>query len=171
MSPPTDANPTELLHWLRTTDEEPVAFVRDVLSTVLWAVGVGLLLFAVSGVWPPMVAVESGSMEPQMYRGDLIFVMEEGRLAGGAAHADTDVVTYPAGKQSGYEEFNDHGDMIIFEPDGNGRETPIIHRAMFWVEAGENWYDRTDSDYVGVSNNCRELANCPARRIHNEGGQ
>lgn len=138
MSPPDDASPTELFHWFRTTEDEPVAIVRDILTTAMWAVGIGLLLFAISGVWPPMVAVESDSMEPQMERGDLIFVMEEGRLAGDGSHADTGVVTYRAGQQSGYSEFNNPGDVIIFRPDGNGRETPIIHRAMFWVEDGEN---------------------------------
>ncbi|WP_227353423.1 S26 family signal peptidase [Haladaptatus salinisoli] len=162
MSPPTDAGPAELLRWLRTTDEEPVAFVRDVLNTVLWVVAIGLVLFAVSGVWPPMVAVESGSMEPQMERGDLVFVMDEGRLAGDGSHADTGVVTYRAGERSGYQSFNDYGDVIIFAPDGNARETPIIHRAMFWVESGENWYDEANPAYIAGASNCRELANCPA---------
>ncbi len=162
MSPPNDASPKEYLHWLRTTDDEPISILRDVLSTAMWVVGIGLLLFAASGVWPPMVAVESGSMEPQMYRGDLIFVMEEGRLAGDGAHADTEVVTYRAGKQSGYSSFNNPGDVIIYKPDGNSRETPIIHRAMFWVEKGENWYGRANPDYLGSADNCQQLANCPA---------
>ncbi|WP_435155315.1 S26 family signal peptidase [Haladaptatus sp. DFWS20] len=162
MSPPDDASPAELFHWFRTTEDEPVAIVRDLLTTAMWAVGIGLLLFAISGVWPPMVAVESGSMEPQMYRGDLIFVMEEHRFAGDGAHANTGVVTYRAGKQSGYFEFNNPGDVIIFKPAGNGRETPIIHRAMLWVEEGENWYGKANSDYVGTAENCEQLANCPA---------
>ena len=34
----------------------------------------------------PMVAIESPSMEPHMERGDLVFLMEEHRFAGGAAH-------------------------------------------------------------------------------------
>ncbi|WP_458209667.1 S26 family signal peptidase [Haladaptatus sp. NG-SE-30] len=162
MSPPTDGSPREWLHWLRTTDDEPVALLRDLLSTAMWAVGIGLLLFAVSGVWPPMVAVESGSMEPQMERGDLILVMDEDRLAGDGSHADTGVVTYRAGEQSGYREFNNPGDVIIFQPDGNSRETPIIHRAMFWVEAGEDWYDEANPDYLDGAGSCRELPNCPA---------
>ncbi|SIR46588.1 signal peptidase, endoplasmic reticulum-type [Haladaptatus litoreus] len=128
----------------------------------MWAVGIGLLLFAISGVWPPMVAVESGSMEPQMERGDLIFVMEEGRLAGDGSHGDTGVVTYRAGQNSGYSEFNQPGDVIIFEPNGDGQAVPIIHRAMFWVDEGENWYDEANPDYVGTATNCEQLTNCPA---------
>ncbi|MFB9805841.1 S26 family signal peptidase [Haladaptatus pallidirubidus] len=128
----------------------------------MWAVGIGLLLFAVSGVWPPMVAVESGSMEPQMERGDLVFVLEEDRLAGDGSHEDTGVVTHRAGMESGYSEFNEPGDVIIFKPNGDSRETPIIHRAMFWVDEGENWYDEANPDYVGSANDCEQLANCPA---------
>lgn len=33
---------------------------------------VAATLFAVSGVWPPMVAVESGSMAPSLRTGDLV---------------------------------------------------------------------------------------------------
>ena len=35
---------------------------------------VGAVLFAVAGVWPPVVAVESASMQPNLDRGDLVFV-------------------------------------------------------------------------------------------------
>ncbi|WP_440007747.1 S26 family signal peptidase [Halomicrococcus sp. SG-WS-1] len=162
MSPPNDAGPREWLHWLRTTDDEPVAIVRDVLSTAGWVVAIGLLLFAVSGVWPPMVAVESPSMEPHMSRTDLVFVMEEHRLAGDAARDGTGVVTYAAGERAGYEKFGSYGDVIIFRPDGESDRTPIIHRAHFWVEEGENWYDEANPEYVGGADDCGELAYCPA---------
>jgi signal peptidase len=33
---------------------------------------------------------------------------------------------------------------------------------MFWVEAGENWYDRADAIAVGGADSCEELAHCPA---------
>lgn len=59
------------------SQSEARAFARDALSTVAVVVAVGAVLFAVSGVWPPMVAVESGSMQPTLERGDL--VVEIGR--------------------------------------------------------------------------------------------
>jgi len=134
----------------------------DVASSALAVVLVGFFLFTVSGLWPPMVAVESASMTPQMKTGDLVFVMEEHRFSGEAEHADTGVVTARAGAASGYEKFSEPGDVVVFEPDGNSGQTPIIHRAMFWVEAGERWYDRADRGAVASADSCDEMANCPA---------
>ncbi len=148
--------------WFMNTDEEWVVFVREVFSSLAVVAIVGLVLFAVSGLWPPMVAIESPSMEPHMERGDLVFLMEEHRFAGGAAYEGTGVVTYQAGAAAGYSEFGEYGDVIVYQPDGNGGETPIIHRARFWVNASENWYDEADEEYLGGADSCEELTNCPA---------
>lgn len=51
--------------------------------------------------------------------------------------------------------------MIVYEPDGNSRAVPIIHRARFWVDNEENWYDRADESIV-AADSCSELRNCPA---------
>nr|WP_238392109.1 S26 family signal peptidase [Halorussus amylolyticus] len=131
------------------------------LSSAAIVLAIGLLLFAISGVWPPMVAIESGSMEPQMYKGDLVFVMDENRLVPDAAQGDTGIVTHTAGASAGYSKFNNPGDVIIYEPYGDDRRVPIIHRAMFWVEEGENWYDEADQDHLRADN-CSELSKCPA---------
>ena len=151
----------EWLRWVRTTDNEIVVYAREMGMSVAAVLFVGLLLFAVSGVWPPMVAVESGSMEPNMGVGELVFVMDEDRLGPDAAHADTGVVTYRDGREAGYMEFSEYGDVIIFRAD-NRSGTPIIHRARFWVAEGENWYDEANPDYVGGADGCDELRNCPA---------
>jgi len=146
-------------------DEGPTGwqlFAWDVLSSVL-AVGLlGLYLFAISGVWPPLVAVESGSMEPNMNTHDLVFVMDSDRFPAPEATGGTGVVTAERGTQTGYTEFGGDGDVIIFAPDGRTGETPIIHRAMLWVEEGENWYDRADPAYLQNADSCAELRNCPA---------
>ena len=151
----------EWVRWSVTTDEPTVEFLREVLGSVLGVLLVGLLLFAVSGIWPPMVAVESGSMEPHMYRGDLVFVMEEHRLAPEIATGSTGVVTYQdAEGGDGYRKFGDYGDVIVFEADG-GRSTPVIHRARFWVEEGENWVAMANAAYLPPGD-CSSLPNCPA---------
>jgi len=129
-----------------------VAVVRDVAVTVLAVLLVGGYLFAISGVWPPMVAIESGSMEPNMEVNDMVFVMDEERFQPAAAVDGTGVVTAQQGAETGYGQFGNAGDVIIFEPGGNGARTPIIHRAMFWVEAGENWCERADPDDLGRVN-------------------
>jgi signal peptidase len=150
--PGTSDEPDEEIGWR--------LFVRDVLSSVLAVALVGVYLFAVSGVWPPLVAVESPSMVPNMQVNDLVFVMEERRFAGEDAHHG--VVTAHTGATNSYEKFGQPGDVIVFERNGRSDQTPIIHRAMFWVSAGENWYDEADSDFVGGAESCEALANCPA---------
>jgi len=160
-----DRTPREWVRWFLETDEGPVAYVREVLSSVVAVLLVGLVLFGVSGLWPPMVAVESPSMNPHMKTGDLVFVMEEHRLAPSAAYGGTGVVTYRTGERTGYRKFGMGGDVIVYEPDGNGMTTPIIHRAMFYVNESEDWYDKgvgVDPDAVGNAEDCAALENCPA---------
>lgn len=137
-------------------------FLREVLTSAGAVLAVGLVLFAISGVWPPMVAVESGSMEPHMSKGDLVFITEPGRLApdGDLAYGDTGVVTYQAGREAGFRTFGSYGSVVVYEPP-SGHGPPIIHRARFHVEKGENWYDRADEDHINAGS-CEELANCPA---------
>ncbi|WP_254272777.1 S26 family signal peptidase [Haloarcula marina] len=138
----------------------PWVYVLDVATSVLAVVVVGLLLFAVSGVWPPLVAVESPSMTPNVETGDLVFVMEAERFPGPDARHG--VVTAEAGGGPGYVMFGRAGDVIVFRPDGDPGRTPVIHRAMLYVAADENWYDRADPDAVGDAGNCAALRNCPA---------
>lgn len=158
-----DSGPLSYVRRFRNSDNEAIVFVREMLSSAAIVLAIGLLLFAISGVWPPMVAIESGSMDPHMQKGDLVFIMEEGRLAPAAAQGDTGVVTYQKGQETGYKKFKEPGDVVVYEPDGKSYATPIIHRARFWVDEGENWYKKADKEYIGSSvDNCKELANCPA---------
>ena len=150
------------LKWFMRTDKEWVAFVREVISSLAIVAAIGLLLFAVSGLWPPMVAIESPSMTPNMQTGDLVFVMEEHRFASGAAHNGTGVAPYEKGATTGYEKFNKFGDVIVYERNGNAQLTPIIHRARFWVSSGDNWYEKANQEYLSGADDCEELANCPA---------
>lgn len=163
MSPPEDRQgPIAWLRWFATTEEGTAAYVRDVLTSAGAVIAVGVLLFGVSGIWPPMVAVESPSMTPHMKTGDLVFVMEEHRFAPEAAVEGTGVVTTQVGERVGYEKFNQPGDVIVYRPDGSDLDTPIIHRARFWVDDGENWYDEANEEFLAGADNCEELANCPA---------
>ena len=122
--------------------------------SVLAVALLGMYLFAVSGVWPPMVAIESESMEPNMNVNDLVFLMDIDRFQPDDAHAETGIVPASVGDETGYENYGDSGDVIVFEPDGNENTTPIIHRAMFWVDEGDNWCEiadeTADSSYLGA---------------------
>lgn len=149
------------LSWFRHSENQWVAFTRETLVSLLVVIGVGLALFAVSGVWPPLVAVESDSMHPHLQKGDLVLVMDETRLSPDFAAADTGVVTAETGQEKDYEQFGGYGDVIVYKPYGSEAATPIIHRAHLYVEEGENWHDRAEPA-ITEADSCRELGACPA---------
>jgi signal peptidase len=143
----------------RHAERGPWRLARELVVNLAIVAAVGLLLFGVSGVWPPMVAVESGSMEPHMSRGDLVFVTAPDRFPPGAADG-AGIVTFREGRQVDYRSFGEYGSVVVFDnPERAG--PPVIHRARFFVESGENWYSRADPAYMSASN-CAELAYCPA---------
>jgi signal peptidase len=84
-----------------------------------------VVAYAATGTWHIGFAVESGSMLPNMKVGDLIFVQAPQR---------TEIITCEEGKLADYKSFNGYGDVIIYRPNGLSSQTPIIHRAMYWVE-------------------------------------
>src|SRR3972149_6736684 len=95
-------------------------------------------LFAYTGVWPPMVVVESASMQHSntesfvgvIDTGDLVLV--QGVAAAG------DVVTYIEGRATGHSTYGDYGDVIVFiKPGAASASTPLIHRAMAYVVRNE----------------------------------
>ncbi|MEA1906389.1 MAG: S26 family signal peptidase [Euryarchaeota archaeon] len=114
------------------SDSPRAELLRDILS-----VAKILILFAVVsqiafGTWTPMRAIESGSMEPHMRIGDIVFIQDMSR---------TKIVTQEEGAISGYDTFGDFGNVILYRKYGRTDATPIIHRAMYHVEAGEPMWD------------------------------
>jgi signal peptidase len=118
-----------------------VALGKDLLSVAGILIAFMILSQIIFGLWTPMVAVESGSMEPHMQIGDIIFIKNIDRM---------DVTTNEEGKNSGYKSFKDYGDVILYRPYGEEGVTPIIHRAMYRVEAGEPmWEDGPIAPHSG----------------------
>ena len=109
-----------------------VSFGKDILSVIAFLIAFMVLSKLVFGLWTPMVVVESGSMEPHMQIGDIIFVKSIDRV---------NIITNEEGKNLGYKSFEDYGDVILYRPYGLEGVTPIIHRAMYRVEAGESMWD------------------------------
>ena len=118
-----------------------VSLGKDLLSVVAVLIIFMVLSKMIFGLWTPMVAVESGSMEPHMQIGDIIFIKGIDK---------TNITTYEEGKKTGYESFQNYGDVILYHPYGEEGVTPIIHRAMYRVEAGEPmWKDGPIAPYSG----------------------
>ena len=108
-----------------------VSLTRDILTVLL-----AVLIFAsfsqiVFGMWTPMVAVESGSMEPNMNKGDIVFIQSIDR---------THIITYEEANGQ-HISFQENGDVILYKPYGKDGVTPIIHRAMYFVEEGETMWE------------------------------
>jgi len=100
--------------------------VRDIAIIVLIVAVIGIVLFAVSGTWPALVAVESPSMEPNIMTYSLAFVVDENRFG--------DWQTQKEAEASGSDKrFNGYGDVIVYKPNGMEGVTPIIHRALYRV--------------------------------------
>ena len=156
------SGPRDWWHAFWGTDRFAIALTRDLLVSLLIVALIAGLLFGIAGVWPPLVAVESDSMERQIMTGDLVFVVDAERYAHDAAIENTGVVPADVAGDVEYERFDRPGDVIIFMPNGDDSATPIIHRAHYWVDEGENWYDRADPDRVGSADDCDELEHCPA---------
>lgn len=98
---------------------------------VVGALLLGLTLY--TSVWPPLVVVESGSMmhpDEESFGnlgtidpGDLVLVKEiDGR-------EDVELFVEADGGRYGRA-----GDVIVYYPENDRRRTPIIHRAMTWVD-------------------------------------
>ena len=121
---------------------------KDLLSVAAVLIIFMVLSKLIFGLWTPMVAVESGSMQPHMYRGDIIFVKSIDRV---------NIITNEEGKKSGYTSFENNGDVILYRPYGQQGVTPIIHRAMYRVKAGEPMWEggppATYSGYITKGDN------------------
>ena len=127
-------------------------FLRDAGIALLFVVFILLAMFAYSGLWPPLVVVESNSMMHgddnvshigAIDTGDLVLVKK-------VNHA-SDIHTYAAGLSSGHRTYGDFGDVIIYKKGGSDTLTPIIHRALIYLEPNSD----------GLSYRSADLQNAP----------
>ena len=142
------------LHRFLTRRDRPYPLVREALGVVLVLLVLVTLLFGITGQplrgGYPVVVVTSGSMmhcrnadadgvgpswgsqcDPERYGrvgfidpGDLIFVRD--------VDAKEDIEAHGAG---GTQRYGKAGDVVVFRLNGREHQTPIIHRALFWLEA------------------------------------
>lgn len=103
-----------------------------VLTVVVIVILLGSLLLY-SGSWPPLVVIESSSMQHGsndvlgiINAGDLVLVKE--------VNVPQGITTYVEGEVSGYQTYGEYGDVILYEPNGVNGTTPVIHRAILWLE-------------------------------------
>ena len=103
-------------------------------------------MYAYAGTWPPLVVVESSSMQ-HADRESFLGVIDTGDMVfQQAAPTRASILTYIEGRASGYSTYGDYGDVIIFNRPGN--PTPVIHRAIMYVTV----YPNGTADVLDVAN-------------------
>ncbi len=128
--------------------------IKTYFREAILAVGLVFLLLGsmwlATGMFPPMVVVESGSMKHTedgslgaIDPGDLILVMNPDR---------TEIITFVEAsnvndENYGYEKHGMFGDVIIYQKNG-GSDTPVIHRVLLKAEANHT--------EVPIGDNCSE---------------
>jgi signal peptidase len=136
--------------WLKEKLHLP-GFISDILYVIVVIGAISLLSQLVLGLWTPMVAVESGSMVPNLNIGDIVVVQGASR---------TEVIPWDVAETKGYSAFNNPGDVILYRPYGKERldiidqakallgipyptdkATPIIHRALRYVNQSQPMWD------------------------------
>jgi signal peptidase len=124
----------------KESDNFWASLARDIISIFAIVATFAILSQIMFGLWTPMVAVESSSMEPHMNIGDIIFIQSINR---------TEVITHDTAPDD-YVSFGMGGDVILYRPYGQKGVTPVIHRAMYLVEKGEPmWENGPIAPYTG----------------------
>ncbi|MCJ2540464.1 MAG: S26 family signal peptidase [Candidatus Thermoplasmatota archaeon] len=116
---------------------EAMALVQDVVVALIVVAIVLGSLYIYGGRWPPMVVVESESMQHDdelsfigvIDTGDLTLV----RTLDNAGPP----VTWVEGRDTDYRRYGEFGDVIIYHKNGQTQTTPIIHRAIVRIEYNE----------------------------------
>ena len=119
------------------------AFFIDIAKDIVIAFAIMIVvvvsLWIYTGNWPPLVVVESQSMmhgdDSQLGAidtGDLVLVkkVDQGSVT-------SEITTWADHKDTHYGTY---GDVIIYKKNG-GKDTPVIHRAVVWLEANYTNYD------------------------------
>jgi len=134
-------------------EKKPISHKKVIIAVVMICIaffGSFLLYFGLQvalNTEAPIVIVVSGSMEPTIREGDLLFVM-------GANPEDI--------KNGTAEDKN--GDVIVFDARGlwaGAPEEPIVHRVVDKHLVGDTWYFRTKGD----ANSLPDQAFVPESRI------
>jgi len=118
-----------------------ISLARDIVYAFSAVAVIAGALYLYAGVWPPLVSVSGTSMYPHMHDGDLILIQGIDK---------SKIVTYADAQGTGYSTFGGPGDVIVYQPFGRKDMTPVIHRAMYQVNASDPmWNGSVDAPNSG----------------------
>ncbi len=120
----------------KTKKTEKRVFLRKHKKDILIISSIVAILctfFIIFGAFMPIKVIASESMSPHINKGDLIFYTSIDRI--------NDIKTYKTeSKNDGYKSFDDYGEVIIYKPFGDDTIGPYVHRAMYYVEKGQEMW-------------------------------
>ncbi len=146
---PSEPEPSRRRELLKSA----LLILRDVGVALLVVLIVFLILWAYSGVWPPIVVVESSSMQHDDFTssvgvidtGDLVLVQH--------TNSPKEIESFVHGQCSGHSTYGDEGDVIIYNELGGG-DKPIIHRVLVWLK-----YNETNNSFDVPDLECEKWVN------------
>ena len=89
-------------------------------------------LFAYTSNWPPVYVIESNSM--QHGPGDHVGYLNAGDIVLAQKVSAGSIETYVQGLRNGFSTYGEYGDVLLYQPDGSSSATPIIHRAIIFLQ-------------------------------------
>ncbi len=138
-----------------------ISIVRDVFFALLFVLIILIALWAYTGQWfnaQPMVAIESNSMKHQnepygrlgtIDAGDMVLLVKVDERSDIIVRGSVSYRDDPT--KDRFQSYGDYGDVIVYKPYGNEDETPVIHRAICWVEYNQKYDTYTVEEY-GIYN-------------------
>lgn len=115
----------------KTDHPDIYGFLQDLVFSLAVVAVIALVLYAYSGTWPPEAAVIGKSMLPHLQPGDLVLLQSIER---------SPVHTYDESNATGYQTYEEYGDVIVYYPHGDTSSAMVIHRAIRWVNKSEPMY-------------------------------
>lgn len=136
--------------------------IWDIARIIVWVAIVASFLFFLTGLSSPFVAVSSGSMEPNIKTGDLLVITEYNPDDPPplASNAEIQTKQTALNSDSASTSFGQYGDVIVFKQEEG--EMPVLHRAHFWVDEGDNWVEKGDPELLADIESCDQVDTCPA---------
>jgi signal peptidase len=138
--------------WYRRSNRPVLFGARDsVYFEPLVAIAIVALilvsLYAYAQNWPPAYVIESNSM--QHGSTDTVGLINTGDLVIAQKISTSQIVPYVVGAQDGYKTYGEYGDVVLYHPNGDTSVSPVIHRAILYIE------------YANASYSVPELSGAP----------
>ncbi|UCE36365.1 MAG: S26 family signal peptidase [Thermoplasmata archaeon] len=116
-----------------------IDIAKDVVIAFIIVIIIIGSIYLYTGNWPPVVVVESDSMQHSddesflgvIDTGDLVLVK--------SIEDENDVISYMKGKRIGHETYGEYGDVLIYRKNGWKDITPVIHRTLIWLDYNETY--------------------------------